>query len=112
MEEENQTLEEYLKSYGVEGDLTDKEKKYFLSRIIDSHHVDKDIVEFKYSKIPDDSITEEIRDEFINTIKNLDIKIIQARGYYYILNAKIKEERQLNRKETFQKVLSKFKIKK
>jgi len=105
-------LDEFLKIYGFEGEFTEKEKFQILGRIIDYHEVDKDWEDLKYSKIPDTDKTSHMKDEYASTIRNLDIKIMNAKRYYYILDAKFKKERKLKRKQVFQKVLGKFKINK
>lgn len=109
--EENTMLEldELLKEYGFEEELSDKEKYYVLGKIIERHNVDKDCEDFKYSKMPEESKTDEIKSNYASTIMNLDVKIINAKIYYYALDAKFKEERKLKRKETFKNMIKVFK---
>ena len=105
-EKRTQTLDEFLKEYEIDAkSLTDKEKIKVLRNIILHHTVDKDLVELKYSKVPKEANTLETRNEFISSINNLDIKMMNATGYILSIKSIQKEKRKLKRKQTFCKVL-------
>jgi len=105
-------LEEFLKEYdiNVEGlELTSKEKLEMVKKVIFKLRVDRDWEDLVYSKKPQDEKNVDTRNEYVNKINNLDIRIMNATGYGLMLKAIIKEERKLKRKESFQKVMSVFK---
>ena len=105
-EKRTQTLDEFLKEYEIDAEsLTDKEKVKVLRNIILHHTVDKDLVELKYSKVPKEAKTLETRNEFISSINNLDIKMMNATGYILSIRSIQKEKRKLKRKQAFCKVL-------
>lgn len=100
------SLENFLKEYDIdEKSLTDKEKIKVLKNIILHHKVDKDLTDLKYSKMPVEEKTKETRNEFVNSIDNLDIRIMNATGYILLIKSIQKEERKLKRKQAFCKVL-------
>ena len=82
--------------------IPDKEKIKVLRNIILHHKVDKDLVDLRYSKVPKEAKTLETRNEFISSIDNLDIRIMNATGYIRSIQ---KEKRKLKRKQAFCKVL-------
>lgn len=105
-EKRTQTLDEFLKEYDIDAEnLTDKEKIKVLRNIILHHKVDKDLVDLRYSKVPKEAKTRETRNEFINSIDNLDIRIMNATGYILSIKSIQKEQRKLKRKQLFCKVL-------
>lgn len=105
-EKRTQTLDEFLKEYEIDAEsLTDKEKVKVLRNIILHHKVDKDLVDLRYSKVPKESKTLETRNEFISSIDNLDIRIMNATGYILSIRSIQKEKRKLKRKQAFCKVL-------
>lgn len=105
-EKRTQTLDEFLKEYDIDAkSLTDKEKIKVLKNIILHHTVDKDLVELKYSKVPKEAKTLETRNEFISSINNLDIKMMNATGYILSIRSIQKEKRKLKRKQVIYKVL-------
>lgn len=107
---EEKTLKEYLDEYNVNIEhLTDKEIITVLNRIVFFHKIDKDWEELIFSKIPEDTKTIEKKDEYVNKIHNLDIRIISALEYKEIIKMKIKQDKKQKRKDNFQKVLSIFK---
>lgn len=105
-EKRTQTLDEFLKEYDIDAEsLTDKEKIKVLRNIILHHKVDKDLVDLRYSKVSKEAKTVETRNEFISSIDNLDIRIMNATGYIILIKSIQKEERKLKRKQAFCKVL-------
>ena len=105
-EKRTQTLDEFLKEYDIDAkSLTDKEKIKVLRNIILPHTVDKDLVALKYSKVPKAATTLETRNDFISSINNLDIKMMNATGYILSIRSIQKEKRKLKRKQAFYKVL-------
>ncbi len=110
MEEQLLKLKEYLKDYTVDVEsLTDKELLQILKRMIFNYKVDKDWEELLYTKMPENGKTEEAKLAYTEKMQNLDVKIVKAMSYKEFIKFKINRDKKQKRKETFQKVLSKFK---
>lgn len=108
-------LEIFLKEYGIniEGlELTNKEKLEIVKNIFVKLKTDRDWEDYKHSQKTAEEKTEKVKNEYVNNINNLDIKIMNTIHYRIMLKVLIKEERKLKRKQSFQKVLGVFETKK
>lgn len=103
------TLDDFLKENGFEGELSNKEKLDILNRMLSKYREDLDWTDFKYSAIPEENRTKDLKKEYANKVNNLDIKILNIKGYRFNLKCEIKAERKQKRKESFQKVIGVFK---
>ena len=103
------TLDDFLKENGFEGELSNKEKMGILNHMLTKYEEDLEWTDFKYSAIPKENITKDLEKEYANKVTNLDIKIMNIKGYCFNLKYEIKLERKEKRKQAFQKVFGVFK---
>ena len=103
-------IDEFLKKYDIDSStLTNKEKLKILKDIKFGYRVDKDYEENNYSKIPEDAKTQEIKNEYLNTVSNLEYDLINVQWYILMAKYLCREERKLKRKQVLQKVIGVFK---
>lgn len=121
-EEVVKTVDEFLVENGYDISLvvSSEDKIKLLQQIAFNADFEKDMVEINYDKksqIIKRNINSKkdlialnmLREEFLTNIQNLEIIEINAKVYINQIKFQQKEKRRFERKENFQKALSKFK---
>lgn len=102
MYNEKSALDKYLEGYGIEEDLTNKEKLEILKKIKFNTKVEQDVLEMRYQKDKSKISSE----EFLTTLNNLYIDQVNVEGYILQVRGLIRQEKHSKIKTFFQKTLN------